>query len=206
MFNEYINALSTGLMNLNIGISPSLASIAARIAVYTVVIYTISAIVITIGKFTGQIRIVSTIGSKALVSGCTMFLIYAIVALYMIRDKFVPLFQIFRPQTLLYLLKHLDEMVVVAIMLAVLGFVLFILFGMMYYCGRMFFALFADNISANGMGKGLFLSFYELFSGIVWLALILCAISLGVSIIVLPIAFILISLKPDRYTTTYYYD
>lgn len=51
----------------------------------------------------------------------------------------------------------------VIVMLAVLAVVLVILFGMLYFCGNMFIALFSSNISANGILKGLFLSFYELF-------------------------------------------
>ena len=204
MLNEYINALTTGLLNLNIGISPSLAGIAAKTAIYTVAIYTLLSIVILLGRLTGQVRIVNSIGTKALVSGCTLFMLYAAISLFMIRGEFVPLLVLFRPQTLLHLLKNLDQLAMVAVMLAVLAFVLFILFGMLYFCGNMFIALFSDNISVNGIFKGLFLSFYELFSGAVWLSLILCGFSLGIAIIILPILLLLASLKSDRYTTYYY--
>lgn len=98
MLNEYINALATGLMNLNIGISPSLAGIAARTAIYTIVIYTIFSIVILLGKLTGQVRIVNSIGTKALVSGCTLFMLYAAISLFMMREKFIPVLTLFRPR------------------------------------------------------------------------------------------------------------
>lgn len=204
MLNEYINALATGLMNLDIGILPSLADIAAKIIIYTIVIYTIFSIVILLGKLTGQIRIVNSIGTKALVSGCTLFILYAAISLFMMREKFVSVLILFRPQMILHLLKNLDQLGTVTVMLAVLAFLLVILFGMLYFCGNMFIALFSSNISANGIFKGLFLSFYELFSGAVWLSLILCGFSLGMAIIILPILLLLASLKSDRYTTYYY--
>lgn len=205
MFAEYIDALTTGLLNLNIGIEVPLAAQIAKIAIYSIVVYTIMAIVIIIGRATKQLQIVNTIGIKAICSGCALFLLGSIIALYINRDTMIEPFSYFNPQLLLMMLRHLDKALYLIILLAVLIFVLVILFGMLSFCFRMCMALFAENIAANGILKGLLLSIYELFSGVDWLAVIMCGISFGIAIIIFPFLLLYVAAFSGK-RAVYYYD
>lgn len=206
MLKEYVDALTTGFLNLNIGITPSLAVNISKFCVYSITIYTIAAIVILIGRLTKQVKIVNTIGTKAFTSGCTIFLVYAIIALYTQRNQFLQLLPYIRPQTLLLFFKHLDAALYLFIMLVIFLFVFAILFWMLSFCFARFLLLFDSNICANGMVKGIFLSLYELFSGVVWLAIIACVFSFGTAIILLPFLLLWASTTTAGRNYTYYYD
>lgn len=207
MLREYIDALAEGILSLNLGIEPRTAALLGKIAVYSIVIYTIAALVILAGRFTKQLHIVNGIGVKAISAGCMLFFLYAVTALYMARGAFFDALSSLHPKNLLVMLRHLDQTLIYFFVPAVIGIVVYaILFAMLKFCFSICVGLFQDNIRANGAIKGTALSIYELFSGVVWLALILCAFSLGIAIVLLPIALLLASTAGHRDVAYYYYD
>ena len=203
MLDSYIASLAIGLMNFDAGMKEEMAIFIARIAIYSVVIYVIYSILIFAGKFTKQIQVVNTIKQKAIASGSVLFFIVAVGDLYSYKNEFMQILGIFKPSMIQMFLRRLDRLAITFILLVILFVALAFLIYMMIGAGASALDLILNNISYNGILKGMFLSIYEVFSGFVWLCFILCVISFGVAIILLPIMLCVADLSTDRY---YYYD
>ena len=202
MMHGYISAISTTLQGLNVGIGAPLANFIATIAVWSVVFYLVSAVIILIGKLTKQIKVVNDVGTKMAGSGCGLFFLFGVLSLYLMRDYFITLLSVFHPKVIAALLKQPGQMVLVIFILALVVVLLLFLLGLLYFCLGLCKDLFVHNIKANGTAKGLFLSLYEFLSGIAWLSAILAAFSISIAIVMVVMVFAATAGRRTRY----YYD
>ncbi|HJC49256.1 MAG TPA: hypothetical protein H9754_01525 [Candidatus Anaerostipes avistercoris] len=199
MLQNYIHTISVTLMGLNVGIDAPLAELIAAISVYAVVLYVITGIITVLARLTKQIRIVNSAGTKAGCAGCTLFILFSILSLYLMREYFSQILIIFHPQTISLMIQDPGIALRLLPLLVILVIVLIILFSVLFFCFSMCRELVSVNVKANGNVKGLFLSFYELLSGIGWLAVIICAFSIGMAIIFLPFLFAVCLSRRDKW-------
>lgn len=203
MLNEYVYSLDIGLQKLNLGLTPDVTLLIATLSIYSVVIYTIASIIIFIGRKTHLIKISHTIGDKALTGGCGIFFIYSMIAAYAGRSYIFDFLSIFRPSTITLFLRNPGPAALCIVMLIIAALCLTVLIWMLKACLAVCVSLFRNNLSLNGPLKGILLSVYELFSGFIWLSIILCVFSIGIAIIIFP--FIMIIAASSVFSPTRYY-
>ncbi|HIX67539.1 MAG TPA: hypothetical protein H9735_05355 [Candidatus Anaerostipes excrementavium] len=202
MFENYIDSISVGLMNLNVGIDAPLAMLLAKIAVYAFFVYVVTAAIVLLGRITRLIRIVNPIGTKAVSAGCALFIFLSVLSLYLMRDYFVRILALFQPQVISYLFRNPGQAFLIVLLLAVLVVCLLALCWVLYACVIGCHDLISRNLQANGALTGILLSCYELLSGIAWLAAFICAMGMGFVIFFIPFFFAASLARRDKR----YYD
>lgn len=194
--DEYAASLTTGLLSL--GVPENLAPVCARVCVEVVCVNLVASIVVLLGRLLGVIHVVSTITDKAVMAGCGLFLGYAGFAAYLGRETLFQLLDLLRPASLVQIsqgmLRNPMAGFLIVVELVILVPACAVLFSMLKGCILVFICVFQQNIQANHLIRGILLSFYEMLSGLFWLAAIACVFSIGIAIILLPIMFVLASL------------
>ncbi len=202
MLQPYIASISATLQSMNGAIDASIGDLLGTIAVWSVIFYVPAAVVILIGKLAKKIRVVNDVGTKMISSGCGLFLFYGLLSLYLMRGQFAQLLYIFHPKVFSALLQKPGQLVFILLIYAVLIVLLLFLLGLLLFCLGVCKKMFVNNRKANGPAIGLFLSLYELLSGIAWLGAVLAAFSISIAIALVVLVFA----ASAGIRTRYYYD
>ena len=194
MFQQYISEIYDYLLML--GASPSFSNIVAHVAIYSILVYLVIAIILLFGKLTKAF----TIKKSGLGIMSAFFLFFLIIA--------VPSFIFTYQQAIIepwggminYISTIISAMAgpstitqkIILLVVTILTLLLFGVFIALIFGGLYGFLLtFQSTIEKNGFFLGLLVGIYEIFAGFFWAVLLLAILSIGVALLLLPLIIVL---------------
>lgn len=194
MFQQYISEIYEYLLTL--GASPSFSNIVAHVAIYSILVYLVIAVILLFGKLT-KAFIIKKSGLGIMSALFLFFLIMAVPSFIftyqhaiiepwggMINYISTIISAVAGPSTIT---QKIILLVGSTLTILLLGVFIGLIIGGLYG----FLLTFQSTIEKNGFFLGLLVGIYEIFAGFFWAVLLLAILSIGVALFLLPLIIVL---------------